>query len=64
LQSDPWAEVTIDGKPTGKTTPLRGHRLTAGTHRVELVNPGFAPVKLSIKIPANGTLTKQVPLSP
>ncbi|MFO8073862.1 MAG: serine/threonine-protein kinase [Polyangia bacterium] len=33
----PWAHVRIDGRPAG-TTPVKGFRLPAGSHRVMLVN--------------------------
>jgi hypothetical protein len=35
----PWCEITIDGKATGKTSPLRGYRIKAGKHKVEVLNP-------------------------
>ncbi len=35
--SHPWAMVTIDGKPAGRT-PLKNHELSAGTHTLRLVN--------------------------
>jgi serine/threonine-protein kinase len=33
-----WANVYIDGKDIGKSTPLFGHQLTVGTHKVRVVN--------------------------
>ncbi len=33
----PWAHVRVDGRPAG-TTPVKGLRLAAGSHRVTLVN--------------------------
>jgi hypothetical protein len=38
VSSEPWAQITIDGRPTGLTTPAAGIRLAAGNHTVELVN--------------------------
>lgn len=35
---EPWAEVWIDGTKVG-VTPLAGHRLLEGRHRVRLVSP-------------------------
>ncbi|MBN1770172.1 MAG: hypothetical protein JXB32_02830, partial [Deltaproteobacteria bacterium] len=32
--SRPWSHITIDGRPTGRRTPLVGHELSAGVHRV------------------------------
>ncbi|MBI2896908.1 MAG: serine/threonine protein kinase [Deltaproteobacteria bacterium] len=38
VSSDPWARITIDGRPTGLTTPAAAIRLPAGNHTVELHN--------------------------
>ena len=38
LQSKPWARVIIDGKDTGRFTPLLDLPLETGAHRVVLVN--------------------------
>mgnify|MGYP000446636479 CR=1 FL=1 len=38
LQSKPWARVIVDGKDTGKFTPLANLALSAGTHEITLVN--------------------------
>ncbi len=35
----PWCQIAIDGKPTGKNSPLRDHLLPVGEHQVEVVNP-------------------------
>lgn len=39
VNSDPWANVVIDGKALGNT-PLLRQRLPVGRHRVTLINPG------------------------
>lgn len=39
INSDPWANVVVDGKALGNT-PLLRHRLPVGRHRVTLSNPG------------------------
>jgi tetratricopeptide (TPR) repeat protein len=36
IYSVPWAEVSLDGKPTGLMTPLLDHEVPAGRHEVEL----------------------------
>ncbi len=36
LNSKPWGKVFIDGKDTGKNTPLLNHRLEAGEHTITL----------------------------
>lgn len=42
LDSDPWANVAVDGEPLGQHTPLIGLRLPAGRHKVTLENPVYA----------------------
>jgi len=37
LQTHPWTQVIIDGSPSG-TTPIYQQRMTAGRHKVQLVN--------------------------
>jgi hypothetical protein len=39
LGSKPWAKITIDGKDMGMNTPQSQIKLSAGTHRILLVNP-------------------------
>jgi serine/threonine protein kinase len=38
ISSKPWAEVSIDGKPTGKITPLVNFPIPCGKHRVTFKN--------------------------
>jgi hypothetical protein len=38
VNSEPWSTVFVDGERV-RETPLVGHRLTVGRHRVRLVNP-------------------------
>ena len=38
ISSKPWAEVSIDGKPTGKITPLVNYPIPCGKHRVTFKN--------------------------
>jgi tRNA A-37 threonylcarbamoyl transferase component Bud32 len=38
ISSKPWAEVAIDGKPTGKITPLVNYPLPCGKHRITFTN--------------------------
>jgi hypothetical protein len=37
--SEPWAELSVDGKSTGETTPIAELRLSPGPHRLRLANP-------------------------
>ncbi len=39
VNSEPWSVVRVDGKKVGNT-PLVGHRLRVGRHRISLHNPG------------------------
>ena len=36
VSSVPWAFVWIDGRDTGRSTPLMGYPLQAGSHEVQL----------------------------
>ena len=38
IGSKPWAQVAIDGKPTGKSTPLIDYSLACGKHRITFTN--------------------------
>jgi hypothetical protein len=38
ISSKPWAEVSIDGKPTGKITPLVNYPIPCGKHRISFKN--------------------------
>ena len=42
ISSKPPCEIVIDGKPTGLTTPQREITLSAGSHKVTLVNKAEA----------------------
>jgi serine/threonine-protein kinase len=63
LQSEPWADITVDGKASGQT-PARGIRLAAGPHKVVLSNPGFPPKTFTVVIQPNQTLTRSTKLEP
>jgi hypothetical protein len=56
ISSKPPCEIVIDGKPTGLTTPQRAIALSAGRHKVTLVN-GDKDIKrtFSVQITANAT---------
>ncbi|MBA3465010.1 MAG: hypothetical protein H0T46_34060 [Deltaproteobacteria bacterium] len=54
ISSKPPCEILIDGKPTGLMTPQRALPLSAGPHKVTLVNPAEKIKKtLSIQITAD-----------
>ncbi|RMG19213.1 MAG: PEGA domain-containing protein, partial [Deltaproteobacteria bacterium] len=56
-----WANVWIDGKDTGKQTPLINYELPAGTHRIELKLPDGRSTQLTVEIQPNETVKKTVP---
>jgi len=35
----PWCEIIVDGKRTGRNSPLQDYELAAGPHMIEVVNP-------------------------
>src|SRR5690348_2888579 len=39
LNSDPWGDVWVDGKPLEHATPIVGLPLAAGSHRIRVVSP-------------------------
>ena len=62
INSRPWAELTIDGKPAGNT-PQMNVSLPEGTHRVTLVNAEFGVKKnVSIDIHAGQVETQIINL--
>ena len=62
INSRPWSQVSIDGRPVGNT-PQTTLQLRAGLHTVRLVNPDFGLKKsIKLRIAAGETLTKVVDL--
>jgi serine/threonine protein kinase len=62
INSRPWAQVVIDGRPVGNT-PQMNVSLAEGTHRVQLVNPEFNLKKnLTITIKAGQIETQIIAL--
>ena len=55
LVVSPWAEVWIDGVRRGVTPPTLTLALAPGRHRVELRNPGAAPVVREVEVGAGRT---------
>ncbi|MBN2358020.1 MAG: serine/threonine protein kinase [Deltaproteobacteria bacterium] len=35
----PWCEIFVDGKPSGRNSPLQEYELEVGPHLIEVVNP-------------------------
>jgi len=56
ISSKPPCEIHVDGKPTGLMTPQRALPLSAGKHRITLVNPAQKIRKsLAVEITANAS---------
>jgi serine/threonine protein kinase len=63
LGSKPWAQVWIDGKDTGKVTPLVDYKIPCGKHTVTFKNPEIPIEKSeSLTIKAGEKLKKKVTL--
>jgi len=60
ITSLPWADVTLDGKPIGRT-PIRGRQISAGKHTVVLSNPlkGFSKTQSFTVKPGDSKLIKE-----
>lgn len=62
INSRPWSQVVIDGRPIG-STPQMNVPLSEGTHKVTLINPEFDIKKtLTVKIKAGQIETQIVAL--
>jgi serine/threonine-protein kinase len=60
LNSLPWSQVTVDGKPVGNT-PLMNLPLPAGAHTIRMVNPDMGLTKtIKVTVKAGDTTTKVV----
>ena len=63
IKSDPWAYIHVDGRDTRLTTSARPFTLSAGRHRVELVNPALRLRRtLVIEVEADGVVRRFVRL--
>ena len=63
VNSLPWSEVFVDGKPVGNT-PQMGLLLPAGRHKLKLVNPPLEMTKiLSVQIEPGQVVTETINLS-
>jgi hypothetical protein len=57
LKVSPWANVLINGKPSGVTPPVVLLKLAPGSHTVELRNPGFESYRQVIRITDGQSVT-------
>lgn len=60
IGSKPWAQVSIDGKPTGKSTPLMDYSLACGKHRITFTNPDLMIERNEIVILKPGQRFKKI----
>jgi hypothetical protein len=66
LSAEPWAEVSIDGRPAG-TTPLRNLRLRPGPHRLDFACPALGSstsVRVELAPGAHGSARVDLHASP
>jgi hypothetical protein len=62
INCQPWCQITVDKKDTGKTSPAK-LVLTAGPHTLLLANPPAGLAKtIQVVVPENGVITKVVQL--
>ncbi|MFN8548912.1 MAG: PEGA domain-containing protein [Candidatus Eisenbacteria bacterium] len=56
VYSDPdGAEVFLDGKATGRSTPGEWKGLSPGAHRVRIVKQGYVPYEREVRLEAGGS---------
>jgi hypothetical protein len=55
INSNPWAELSLDGHVVGNTPQVK-IRVTPGRHHVQLVRDGFQTHSAWVNVPAGGTL--------
>ncbi|MDW8246090.1 MAG: protein kinase [Sandaracinaceae bacterium] len=56
IQTLPWARVFIDGRDTGRNTPLRDFRVSSGRHIVGLRTPDGRMIEIPVDVPPNETV--------
>lgn len=59
LRVEPWASVQVNGKNVGVTPPVTRLKLPPGKHTIRLSNPGFAPVRQTIHVARDRSVTVQ-----
>ncbi len=62
LSSDPWASVSIDGRPITKPTPLVDYPIPSGTRVVTLSHPGFKTARRTVRVAPGETVLLRVVL--
>ncbi|MDH5675543.1 MAG: protein kinase [Myxococcales bacterium] len=56
VNSVPWAHVYIDGRDTGRKTPLMGYRLPVGSHEIKLQTEGGQTHVQQVQVEADQTV--------
>jgi hypothetical protein len=59
LRVEPWASVQVNGKNVGVTPPVTRLKLPPGKHTIRLSNPGFEPVRQTIHVARDRSVTVQ-----
>jgi serine/threonine-protein kinase len=57
-----WADIYVDEKKRGRVPPMHTLELSAGRHKLELINPGLQPYRTFVTIPSGQTLEHEVSL--
>jgi hypothetical protein len=60
IGSKPWSEVWIDGRNTGKLTPLVDHRVPCGRRKITLKNPDLQIEKTETVTVRSGEKFKKI----
>jgi hypothetical protein len=55
INTVPWARVFIDGRDTGRNTPIRDLRVPAGQHTIGLRTNDGTMHRVQVNVPAGGT---------
>ena len=64
VSTPPGAAVAVDGRPTGRATPLNGLSLRAGSRRLELTLEGYEPWTGTVDVTAGQKGRVEVKLRP
>lgn len=53
IQTLPWARVFLDGRDTGRNTPVRELRVPAGTHTIGLRTADGRMTEVTVQVAPN-----------
>jgi hypothetical protein len=63
IQSEPWGRIFVDGRDTGRFTPVAGMNVTAGSHVIRLVNQDLgvsAEARVNVKPGATVKVSREL----